>query len=264
MNWRLAIGAALLVCVPAWAQDAATPAGETPAEPEKEIVSPFPNQTETVSYAIGFQYGKSAKTMEAELNMDRLVEGIRDGYSGAEQKLSDEAIEKAFMDLQEDLMAKRTTRMQKLAEENKAASEKFLEENAKKPGVITLPSGLQYKVIEQGTGESPTAANRVTVHYTGKLIDGTVFDSSVERGQSAQFNVAQVIPGWTEGIQLMKVGAKYEFYIPPSLAYGEMGAGELIGPNQALVFEVQLLQVGTMQSDPNFARPQTETPEAAE
>ena len=125
----------------------------------------------------------------------------------------------------------------------KAEGERFLAENAKKPGVVTLPSGLQYKVLQEGTGAAPTRRSTVTTHYRGTLIDGTEFDSSYSRGQPASFGVTQVIAGWTEALQLMKVGAKWELYLPSTLAYGPRGAGGDIGPNEALVFLIELLAV---------------------
>jgi len=140
-------------------------------------------------------------------------------------------------------------------EKQKVVGQEFLAENAKKEGVVVLPSGLQYKVIKEGSGVSPTAENEVTVHYTGKTIDGKVFDSSVERGQPATFGLSQVIKGWTEGVALMKPGATYMFYIPADLAYGERGAGESIPPNATLIFEVELIEVKKTEehdhSDPN-------------
>ncbi len=148
--------------------------------------------------------------------------------------------------LQTSYQAIRTAKMNKpgsKAYENKQASEKFLSENAKKEGVKTTASGLQYQVIKEGKGKKPTAKDKVKVHYHGTLPDGTVFDSSVDRGTPATFGVSQVIPGWTEGLQLMTVGSKYKFFIPSNLAYGINGSGPKIGPNQALVFEVELLKI---------------------
>jgi len=133
--------------------------------------------------------------------------------------------------------------MQKLSEKNKADGEKFLAENAKKAGVKVLPSGLQYKVITTGTGKSPKATDTVTTQYKGTLIDGTEFDSSYKRGEPATFPVSGVIPGWTEALQLMKEGAKWQLFLPPNLAYGERGAGRDIGPNSTLIFEVELISV---------------------
>jgi FKBP-type peptidyl-prolyl cis-trans isomerase FklB len=140
-------------------------------------------------------------------------------------------------------MAKKAEEMQKLSEKNKADGEKFLAENAKKEGVKVLPSGLQYKVITPGTGKSPKATDTVTTHYKGMLIDGTEFDSSYKRGEPATFPVSGVIPGWTEALQLMKEGAKWQLFLPSNLAYGERGAGRDIGPNATLIFEVELISV---------------------
>jgi FKBP-type peptidyl-prolyl cis-trans isomerase FklB len=141
------------------------------------------------------------------------------------------------------MTAKQAETMKKLSEKNKADGEKFLAENAKKEGVKTLPSGLQYKEIAPGTGKSPKATDTVTTHYKGTLIDGTEFDSSHKRGQPATFQVSGVIPGWTEALQSMKEGAKWQLFVPSNLAYGERGAGREIGPNAALIFEVELISV---------------------
>jgi FKBP-type peptidyl-prolyl cis-trans isomerase FklB len=248
-KWIWAVGVALLACLPVWAQEADALANATEPEAKEQAESPFPTQEETISYAIGWQYGKSAVQMEAKLDLERLMEGIRDGYTGAEPKLTQEQVQQAFMTLQQELVARHMARQKKQGEENLAISEAFLAENAKKPGVVTLPSGLQYKVIEEGTGDSPELNNRVTVHYTGKLLDGTVFDTTQETGEPAKLVVSEVIPGWTEALQLMKVGSKWELYIPPALAYEDRGAGQVIGPNQMLIFEVQLLEVAKMATD---------------
>jgi len=145
--------------------------------------------------------------------------------------------------LQTKLMERQAEDMKRLAEKNKSEGEKFLAENAKKEGVKTLPSGLQYKELKAGTGKSPKAADSVTTHYSGTLIDGTEFDSSYKRNEPATFPVSGVIAGWTEALQLMKEGAKWQLFIPSSLAYGDMGAGRDIGPNATLIFEVELLKV---------------------
>jgi FKBP-type peptidyl-prolyl cis-trans isomerase FklB len=140
-------------------------------------------------------------------------------------------------------MAKQAETMQKLSEKNKADGEKFLVENGKKEGVKTLPSGLQYKEIAPGTGKSPKTTDTVTTHYKGTLIDGTEFDSSYKRGEPVSFPVSGVIAGWTEALQLMKEGAKWQLFVPPNLAYGERGAGREIGPNATLIFEVELISI---------------------
>jgi len=140
-------------------------------------------------------------------------------------------------------MAEAEAMAKEMGEKNLKEGEAFLQENAKREGVVALPSGLQYEVIEEGTGKSPKPGDEVTVHYRGTLVDGTVFDSSYERGEPVTFPVEGVIPGWTEALQLMKEGAKWKLFIPPSLAYGERGAGQVIGPNATLLFEVELISV---------------------
>jgi FKBP-type peptidyl-prolyl cis-trans isomerase FklB len=168
---------------------------------------------------------------------------LKDSYGGGKTILTEDQARQALEDFQKTLMAKQAETMKILSEKNKADGEKFLAENAKKEGVKVLPSGLQYKEITPGTGKSPKTADTVTTHYKGTLIDGTEFDSSYKRGQPATFPVSGVIPGWTEALQLMKEGAKWQLFVPPDLAYGERGAGQVIGPNATLIFEVELLAV---------------------
>jgi len=172
-----------------------------------------------------------------------LAKGLKDSYNGDNTLLTEDQARQAIEDFQKTLMAKKAETMQKLSEKNKADGEKFLAENAKKEGVKSLPSGLQYKEITPGMGKSPKATDTVTVHYKGTLIEGTEFDSSYKRGEPATFPVSGVIAGWTEALQLMKEGAKWQLFIPPNLAYGERGAGPDIGPNATLIFEVELITV---------------------
>lgn len=197
---------------------------------------------DTTSYAVGQQIGKSLVDQGLDLNVDQLLAGLRDMMAG-KPLLSDEALQAAMMKLQQETMARMQAENAKKGEAAKAKGEAFLAENKKKPGVMTTPSGLQYKVITEGKGNKPTKDNTVKVHYTGTLIDGTVFDSSVKRGEPIEFPLGGVIAGWTEGVQLMSVGSKYTFYIPSDLAYGPNGAGGTIGPNETLIFEVELLDI---------------------
>jgi FKBP-type peptidyl-prolyl cis-trans isomerase FklB len=200
-------------------------------------------EKDKVSYSIGMDLGSNLKKQDIEIDPDVLAKGLKDSYRGGPTALTSDEAHQVITEFRKVMMAKQAERMKKLAEQNQKEGEKFLAENAKKPGVKTLPSGLQYKVLTPGTGKTPKATDTVTVNYKGSLINGTEFDSSFKRGQPATFPVSGVIPGWTEGLQLMKEGAKYEFFIPPKLAYGERGAGREIGPNATLIFEVTLLSV---------------------
>ncbi|MFZ2225488.1 MAG: FKBP-type peptidyl-prolyl cis-trans isomerase [Candidatus Deferrimicrobium sp.] len=198
---------------------------------------------EKISYSIGMDIGGNLKRGSVEVDPDLLARGLKDSYGGGKTVLTEDQARQTLEDFQKTLMAKQAETMKILSEKNKADGEKFLAENAKKEGVKVLPSGLQYKEITPGKGKSPKADDTVTTHYKGTLIDGTEFDSSYKRGQPATFPVSGVIPGWTEALQLMKEGAKWQLFVPPDLAYGERGAGQVIGPNATLIFEVELLTV---------------------
>ncbi len=190
------------------------------------------NQKEKVSYIIGMDIGSNLKKQSVDVDANSVAKGIQDALSGAKPLLTKEEIQETMTAFQKEM-----------AEKQKKRGEAFLSENKKKEGVKTLPSGLQYKVIKAGTGKKPKLNDTVTVNYRGTLIDGTEFDSSLRRGQPATFPVSGVIPGWTEAMQLMAEGAKWQLFIPPNLAYGERGAGGLIGPNATLIFEVELISV---------------------
>ena len=194
-----------------------------------------------MQYALGYQLGKDLAGVE--LRAQDLQRGLEDGRSGAKAKLSDEEMNSALMALQERVNAARTKAQAAEAEKTLAAGKAYLEANAKKPGVTTTASGLQYRVITAGSGAKPQASDTVTVHYKGTLVDGTEFDSSYKRGQPATFPVGGVIPGWTEALQLMPVGSKYKLWIPSSLGYGDRGTPGPIGPNATLVFEVELIEI---------------------
>ena len=196
-----------------------------------------------VSYSIGLNIGKDFKAQNIEVNPDLLARGIKDALSDSKPLLTEEEIQEAVGTFQQERMAEAEAMAKEMGEKNLKEGEAFLQENAKREGVVALPSGLQYEVIEEGPGKSPKPGDEVTVHYRGTLVDGTVFDSSYERGEPVTFPVEGVIPGWTEALQLMKEGAKWKLFIPPSLAYGERGAGQVIGPNATLIFEVELISV---------------------
>jgi len=194
------------------------------------------------SYGIGFGIGSdmAQQGLSAEyITQVDLIAGIMDALAGKELGVTPAEVQAAMKALQEKMKAKAAT----AGKENLAKANKFLEDNKKKEGIQTTASGLQYEVLKSGTGAVPKLENEVTVHYEGKLLSGKVFDSSIKRGEPAKFGVGQVIPGWTEALQRMKVGDKWRVFIPPNLAYGERGAGADIGPNEALVFEVELLDV---------------------
>ena len=198
---------------------------------------------EKLSYSIGMDIGGNLKRGSVDVDPDLLVRGLKDSYGGGKTVLSEDEARKTIATYQKARTAKQAEAKVKLSEKNKADGEKFLAENAKKKGVKSLPSGLQYMEITPGKGKSPKASDTVTVHYKGTLIDGTEFDSSYKRGQPATFPVSGVIPGWIEALQLMKEGAKWRLFIPSNLAYGERGAGRDIGPNATLIFEVELISV---------------------
>lgn len=211
------------------------------AESQVNSVKPE-TKKDTASYAIGVNLGNNIRNQKLDLSLDMLVAGLRDAMS--EKALLDEnQVRTALIALQEEAMKKANAEREASAGKNKEKGEKFLAENKKKEGVITTASGLQYKVVKEGTGKKPSASNTVKVHYEGRLIDGKIFDSSIKRGEPIEFPLNGVIPGWTEGVQLMSVGSKYTFFIPSNLAYGEQGAGQDIGPNETLIFEVELLDI---------------------
>ncbi|GAA0307025.1 FKBP-type peptidyl-prolyl cis-trans isomerase [Psychrobacter aestuarii] len=197
---------------------------------------------EKVGYSLGYMMAEGNKDAITDLDLDTFEKGFRDGYEGKDSALTQEQMQKVLTDYQKEQEEKFVKEMEEKAETNKTKGAEFLAANAKKEGVKQTKSGLQYKVIKAGTGASPKATDVVKVNYEGKLLDGTVFDSSYERGDPVEFPLNQVIPGWTEGLQLMKSGGKYEFYIPSELAYGEAGS-QGIEPNSALIFTVELLDV---------------------
>ena len=195
-------------------------------------------EMEKISYSLGVNVAKSVKNQGlTSIDSEAIAEAFTDVFEGNELRISEQ---ESNLILQ-DYFGKLAKEAQS---ENVETGQKFLEENAKRDGVITTATGLQYEVLAEGSGDSPKETEQVTVHYHGTLIDGTVFDSSVERGQPATFPVNGVIPGWVEALQLMKPGAKYKLFIPSNLAYGERGAGGSIGPNATLIFEVELISVG--------------------
>ncbi|MBR4368897.1 MAG: FKBP-type peptidyl-prolyl cis-trans isomerase [Prevotella sp.] len=197
-----------------------------------------------LSYALGIGIGRQLAQMGADsLNIDDFAQAIKDIIGGQSLQVSDSEAQQLVNSFFQEQEAKQRAAAAEKGKAVKEAGEKFLAENAKKDGIITLPSGLQYQVLKEGNGKSPKATDRVKCHYEGTLIDGTMFDSSIQRGEPAVFGLNQVIAGWTEGVQLMQEGAKYRFFIPYNLGYGEHGAGASIPPFAALVFDVELIEV---------------------
>lgn len=198
-----------------------------------------------VSYTIGVDMGHSIAQIDEnkKLDLDALIEGLKQAYAGDELEMSQEEMEATMKSFAETRMKEVQAEMEQAANENAEKGTAFLDENKDKDGVKTTDSGLQYVILEEGDGAQPQEGDSVTVNYEGRLIDGTVFDSSYDRGEPITFKLDQVIPGWTEGLQLMKEGGKATFFIPAELAYGEQGAGPAIGPNSTLVFDVELLGV---------------------
>lgn len=197
-----------------------------------------------VSYALGLGIGRQLSQMGADgLNIDDFAQAIKDILADKEPAVSDAEAQTLVKDFFEKQEAKQRAAAAEKFKDTKEKGEKYLAENAKKEGVVTLPSGLQYQVIKEGNGRKPKATDKVKCHYEGMLIDGTLFDSSIQRGEPATFPLNGVIAGWTEGLQLMQEGAKYRFFIPYQLGYGEHGAGASIPPFAALVFDVELIEV---------------------
>lgn len=195
-------------------------------------------QEQKISYALGANVGENFKATGIELMYEFFFQGVQDGMNGT-NKLSQNEMQVIFNQLQQELQKRQQAEVEVEKEKGRA----FLAENGKKEGVVTTPSGLQYKVVTMGTGAKPTATDKVRVHYHGTTLDGEVFDSSVQRGETIAFPLNQVIKGWTEGLQLMPIGSKFIFYIPSDLAYGDRGAGPTIKPGATLIFEVELFEI---------------------
>ncbi|MBD3895397.1 FKBP-type peptidyl-prolyl cis-trans isomerase [Halomonas sp. ML-15] len=200
-------------------------------------------EQEQLSYSLGVTLGQSLVQDVEELDLDAFTQAIEDVYAGGELALSEEQMAEALTRFQESAMESREAQASQAAEANREAGEAFLAENAEEEGVEVTDSGLQYQVVESGDGPSPGASDSVEVHYEGTLLDGTVFDSSYQRGEPVSFRVDQVIEGWQEALQLMSVGDTWMIYLPSELAYGEAGTGGPIGPNETLIFKVELLGI---------------------
>ena len=229
-----AAAAVAVACSGTFAADGATQPAST---------QPTMTQYQTASYGIGYDLGRNIKDSHIALDADLIVQGLRDCLAGTATKVTPEQFDSAMAKVRQELTANAQANAAKAGEAAGKEGDAYRETNGKKPGVKTTASGLQIETIKEGTGASPTAADTVKVHYTGKLIDGTTFDSSVDRGQPISFPLSGVIKGWTEGLQLMKVGGKSRLVIPSNLAYGPNGSPPTIPPNATLVFDVELLDI---------------------
>jgi FKBP-type peptidyl-prolyl cis-trans isomerase FklB len=235
---------------PASSATAQTPAAKKPATAAKTAAAPVPlkTQKEKFSYAVGMKMGENFKKQSVPVDSSILARGIRDAIAG-KTALTDEEAQAAIGAMQKEVQARMQEKNKEAADANKKTGEVFLAANKGKEGVVTLPSGLQYKIEKAGTGPKPTATDSVVCNYRGTLIDGKEFDSSYKRGQPATFPVTGVIKGWTEALQLMPVGSKWQLFIPSDLAYGDRGAGADIGPGATLVFEVELMSIEDKSKD---------------
>ena len=253
------LAAGILLLGGAWAQQSSTsttkpataakPATSTTTKP-RTATAPASSQPlvlktdkEKLSYAIGMNIGQSMKKDSLDIDPAILSRAIKDAVTGSKPAMTEEEARTIVTAFRTEMVKKQQAEAQKAGEVNKQAGDKFLAENKTKDGVVTLPSGLQYKVIKQGDGPKPTASDTVVTNYRGTLIDGKEFDSSYKRGQPATFPVGQVIKGWTEALQLMPVGSKWQLFIPANLAYGDKSPGGDIGPNSTLVFDIELLSI---------------------
>jgi FKBP-type peptidyl-prolyl cis-trans isomerase len=209
----------------------------------KGTAMPLTTQKQKASYSIGIDIGDSFKKQEMDLDAAALAKGIQDALSGSKRLMTEKETGECLALFRQEMMGKQQGKIRVLGEKNKLEGERFLAVNKAQAGVVVLPSGLQYRELVAGTGVTPKASDTVVTHYRGTLLDGSEFDSSYKRGEPARFAVTQVIPGWTEVLQLMKVGAKWQLFVPSNLAYGERSPGPEIGPSSTLIFEIELLGI---------------------
>ncbi len=236
-----------------------TPAAPTPSAPAaaQGDNSPFKTDKEKASYALGMNIGSTFVRQSVEVDPNILIQGLKDEMAGGKTLMTEDEARATLTKLQGEMREKQMAKMKIEAEANKKEGDEFLAANKAKEGVVTLPSGLQYKIVSAGTGPKPTAKDTVVCNYRGTLINGKEFDSSYKRGQPATFPVSGVIKGWTEALQLMPVGSKWQLFVPADLAYGERGPAPEIGPNATLIFEVELLSI---KKDEKAAEPASKTP----
>ena len=220
----------------------AKPHSTAPAAKSPQVLT-LKTQKDKISYAIGMNIGQSMKKDSLDLDPAIVSRGLNDALTGAKPLMTDEEAKTVMTEFRSEMMKKQQSAAQQAGDSNKQAGQQFLATNKTKEGVVTLPSGLQYKVLKDGTGPKPTASDTVVTNYRGTLIDGTEFDSSYKRGEPATFPVGQVIKGWIEALQLMPVGSKWQLFIPSDLAYGERSPGGEIGPNSTLIFDIELLSI---------------------
>lgn len=229
MKIRIAVVIVGILALESWGQ----------AQEPKELK----DQKEKLSYVIGVDIGKALQKQGVPIDPEIVARGVKDGVADGKLLMSDQEIQETMMAFQKEMRAKQEEANKQIGEKNKKEGETFLAQNKTKEGVTTLPSGLQYKAVKAGTGKKPKATDTVVTHYKGTLLNGTEFDSSLKRNQPATFKVNGVIRGWTEALQLMEEGAKWILYVPAALAYGDRGAGQQIGPNATLIFEVELISI---------------------
>jgi FKBP-type peptidyl-prolyl cis-trans isomerase FklB len=201
------------------------------------------SKKEKISYSIGINLGKNMMMQGIEIDQAQLIQGLKDGLTNSKTALSEKDMEATMNAFQQEMMNKMQAKQKVEGDKNMKEGQAFLAENKKKDGVVTLPSGLQYKVITQGTGAIPTSTQTVKCHYRGTLVNGKEFDSSYKRGEPTEFPVNGVIKGWTEALQLMPTGSKWQLFVPSDLAYGSNGAGQTIGPNATLIFDIELISI---------------------
>jgi FKBP-type peptidyl-prolyl cis-trans isomerase len=232
---------------PKAATTAKAPTKKTETAAKSAAAVPLKTRKEKFSYALGMNigtgYSQGLKKQSVEVDWNLLAQGMKDAAAGSKTRLTQEEAQAVLNEVQTEIKKQQQEKTQQAAAANKTEGEAFLAANKSKDGVVTLPSGLQYKILTAGTGPKPTASDSVKCNYRGTLINGTEFDSSYKRGQPATFAVGQVIKAWTEALQLMPMGSKWQLFVPSSLAYGERGAGAEIGPNATLIFEVELLSI---------------------